>query len=362
MERRRHLRVAEIPAARAARVPARVARMKDLSAGCSRTASRRSWRWWRGLPRAAQSAMAMSSSPQARQELRPDRLPAPSLETISSRLRRDLYQEAVMQIAQVLAGYTLGGADLLRRRDGQEEPRGDGQAALRVRERRARARRRQGLAAHIFDLMRSSPATASQSQSPPPTRCFPIRLRTSRRTTPRNSWRRADGGPGSHRQGRHAHKGAPDIVSRSDHRHQHPRATSRPPPRRHDPLRFGRRARRGAGVRWRIDRRARAHGLRQPRGLCRRLVCRKSTAAWLEALLRSGSLDALGANRRRSCSACRRPCSSGSEHEGGPGRAERSVRARDRRARRRRCARVRRSCGSGVGGAPGGRARDPRLY
>ncbi|EJT85119.1 DNA polymerase III subunit alpha [Pseudomonas putida S11] len=40
-----------------------------------------------------------------------------------------LYQEQVMQIAQVMAGYTLGGADMLRRAMGKEEARGDGQAA-----------------------------------------------------------------------------------------------------------------------------------------------------------------------------------------------------------------------------------------
>src|SRR5205814_2115589 len=33
-----------------------------------------------------------------------------------------LYQEQVMQIAQVLAGYTLGGADLLRRAMGKKSP------------------------------------------------------------------------------------------------------------------------------------------------------------------------------------------------------------------------------------------------
>ena len=33
-----------------------------------------------------------------------------------------LYQEQVMQIAQVLSGYTLGGADLLRRAMGKKKP------------------------------------------------------------------------------------------------------------------------------------------------------------------------------------------------------------------------------------------------
>src|SRR5688572_16175305 len=64
-----------------------------------------------------------------------------------------LYQEQVMQIAQVLAGYTLGGADMLRRAMGKKKPeemakeRGkfvDGSVVRGV---------AQHTAAHIFDLM-----------------------------------------------------------------------------------------------------------------------------------------------------------------------------------------------------------------
>ncbi|HEY7379043.1 MAG TPA: DNA polymerase III subunit alpha, partial [Steroidobacteraceae bacterium] len=64
-----------------------------------------------------------------------------------------LYQEQVMQIAQVLAGYTLGGADLLRRAMGKKKPEEmakqrsvftDGSVQRGVPEPRAR---------HIFDLM-----------------------------------------------------------------------------------------------------------------------------------------------------------------------------------------------------------------
>jgi DNA polymerase-3 subunit alpha len=64
-----------------------------------------------------------------------------------------LYQEQVMQIAQVLAGYTLGGADLLRRAMGKKKPEEmakqrsvfvDGAVARGVEE---------ATAAHIFDLM-----------------------------------------------------------------------------------------------------------------------------------------------------------------------------------------------------------------
>ncbi len=64
-----------------------------------------------------------------------------------------LYQEQVMQIAQVLAGYTLGGADLLRRAMGKKKPEEmakqrsgfvEGAVARGVERERA---------AHIFDLM-----------------------------------------------------------------------------------------------------------------------------------------------------------------------------------------------------------------
>ncbi|HEX2493689.1 MAG TPA: DNA polymerase III subunit alpha [Steroidobacter sp.] len=64
-----------------------------------------------------------------------------------------LYQEQVMQIAQVLAGYTLGGADLLRRAMGKKKPEEMAkQRSIFV----AGATHRgvdQGTAEHIFDLM-----------------------------------------------------------------------------------------------------------------------------------------------------------------------------------------------------------------
>ena len=47
-----------------------------------------------------------------------------------------LYQEQVMQIAQTLAGYTLGGADMLRRAMGKKNPKrwpSNGPASRRAR-------------------------------------------------------------------------------------------------------------------------------------------------------------------------------------------------------------------------------------
>jgi len=64
-----------------------------------------------------------------------------------------LYQEQVMQIAQVLAGYTLGGADLLRRAMGKKSPAEMAQQrSVFVSGAVARGVREQ-VATHIFDLM-----------------------------------------------------------------------------------------------------------------------------------------------------------------------------------------------------------------
>jgi DNA polymerase-3 subunit alpha len=64
-----------------------------------------------------------------------------------------LYQEQVMQIAQVLAGYTLGGADLLRRAMGKKKAEEMAlQRSVFVRGATERGVR-EHVAAHIFDLM-----------------------------------------------------------------------------------------------------------------------------------------------------------------------------------------------------------------
>jgi len=64
-----------------------------------------------------------------------------------------LYQEQVMQIAQLLAGYTLGGADLLRRAMGKKKP----EEMAKQREIFVSGATERGVAAHtatrIFDLM-----------------------------------------------------------------------------------------------------------------------------------------------------------------------------------------------------------------
>jgi DNA polymerase-3 subunit alpha len=64
-----------------------------------------------------------------------------------------LYQEQVMQIAQVLAGYTLGGADLLRRAMGKKKPEEMAQQRTIFTEGAVKNGVSLAVATHIFDLM-----------------------------------------------------------------------------------------------------------------------------------------------------------------------------------------------------------------
>jgi DNA polymerase III subunit alpha len=64
-----------------------------------------------------------------------------------------LYQEQVMQIAQVLAGYSLGGADLLRRAMGKKKPEEMAKQRAVFLEGASRQEVPAEQAAHIFDLM-----------------------------------------------------------------------------------------------------------------------------------------------------------------------------------------------------------------
>lgn len=64
-----------------------------------------------------------------------------------------LYQEQVMQIAQVLAGYSLGGADLLRRAMGKKKPEEMKKQGEIFREGAVARGVDEGVATYIFDLM-----------------------------------------------------------------------------------------------------------------------------------------------------------------------------------------------------------------
>ena len=99
-----------------------------------------------------------------------------------------VYQEQVMQIAQVLSGYSLGEADLLRRAMGKKiKAEMDAQ-----KERFVAGAEAKGVdpaqADYIFELVASSQGTASTSRMPPATASSPTRPPISRPTTRSSSW------------------------------------------------------------------------------------------------------------------------------------------------------------------------------
>jgi hypothetical protein len=87
-----------------------------------------------------------------------------------------VYQEQVMQIAQELAGYSLGEADLLRRAMGKKIKAEMDKQRERFVEGRRRARRLQEARRPTSSTCSpSSPTTASTSRTPPPMRWSPTR-------------------------------------------------------------------------------------------------------------------------------------------------------------------------------------------
>ncbi len=64
-----------------------------------------------------------------------------------------VYQEQVMQIAQVMAGYSLGGADMLRRAMGKKKPEEMAKERVKFMAGAEEQRIDKNLAGHIFDLM-----------------------------------------------------------------------------------------------------------------------------------------------------------------------------------------------------------------
>ena len=80
-----------------------------------------------------------------------------------------VYQEQVMQAAQIIGGYSLGGADLLRRAMGKKKP----EEMVKHREIFAEGAAKQGIRAKnptkSSTTWKNSPATVSTNPTPPPT-------------------------------------------------------------------------------------------------------------------------------------------------------------------------------------------------
>ena len=211
-----------------------------------------------------------------------------------------LYQEQVMQIAQVLAGYTLGGADLLRRAMGKKKP--EEMAKQRSVFVNGAVERgiRPDLAAHIFDLMEKfagygfnkshSAAYALLSYQTAYLKAhFPAAFMSAVLSADMD----------------HTDKVVTLIKECSDIE-----LLVKPPDVNHSryefavgdekTIRYGLGAVRGVGqgaVESIIAERAARGPFTSLEDLCRRLDLQKVNRRVLEALLRSGSIDALGPNR-----------------------------------------------------------------
>ena len=100
-----------------------------------------------------------------------------------------IYQEQVMQIAQVLAGYSLGEADLLRRAMGKKNKAEMAKQQARFVEGAVAKASRKTTPSTSSSWSTSSRATASTNRTPPPTRSSAIRRPISKRTSARSSSR-----------------------------------------------------------------------------------------------------------------------------------------------------------------------------
>ena len=273
-----------------------------------------------------------------------------------------------MQIAQVLAGYSLGGADLLRRAMGKKKPEEMAkQSAIFVDGARRRAASTSSDAdAHLrpdgevrrlrLQQVALGRVRAAHLPDRVPQGALPGRVHG----------RGAVGGHGQHRQGRDAHRRVratwastvlpPDV---NDSRYDFAVAE-----RAHHPLRprrgQGRRRGRGRGA----DRRARARAAPSASldDLCRRVDLQKVNRRVLEALIRSGSLDGLGANRATLMASLAAAMQLGEQNaRAHAGRAGRHVRpAQPTRGAARRRAATPGAAGVERRGAPRRRARDAR--
>jgi DNA polymerase-3 subunit alpha len=211
-----------------------------------------------------------------------------------------LYQEQVMQIARVLAGYTLGGADLLRRAMGKKKA--EEMAKQRETFVKGSVERRvePETASHIFDLMEKfagygfnkshSAAYALVSYQTAwlkahyPAAFMAAVLSSDMDKTDKvvvfiEEARRMD------------LKLAPPDINRSEHRF-----TVGPS----GEIRYGLGAIKGVGeaaIEGLVEERQRGGPYRDLFDLCRRVDLRKLNRRVLEALIRSGALDPLGSNR-----------------------------------------------------------------
>ena len=297
----------------------------------------------------------------------PIKLPHPALEPI---LRETygviVYQEQVMQIAQALAGYSLGDADNLRRAMGKKKVGGDGEGA-RALPRRGVARRTASPKAGRRDLRPDGDLRRLRLQQEP--------LRRLRADHYQTAYLKAHYPDGVHgraavaRDGRHRQH-------LQEHRRVPRRAASRilPPDvneSREDftvaggAIRFGLGAVKGVGskaIESILAARAGRPVHRASHDFCLRVRGQQVNRRVLESLIKCGAFDSIERNRARLLAGARRRCCAGRRCAAGARRARRSVSSPAATAAR-RCAAAGAARDRAVerrGGAAA-RARDARL-
>ena len=179
------------------------------SSGSSPTASRTSSPWWRSTGRApwTTSRPTSTASTARSRSTACIRMLEPILKETYGVI---IYQEQVMQIAQVMAGYSLGEADLLRRAMGKKDKAIMAQAEGRVR-RPARVKKRRQARRRRLHLRAGRQVRRLRLQQEPRRRLCARELphRLSQGQLPRGvPGRLHDARHGQHRQARHVHGGS----------------------------------------------------------------------------------------------------------------------------------------------------------
>jgi DNA polymerase-3 subunit alpha len=211
-----------------------------------------------------------------------------------------LYQEQVMQIAQVLAGYTLGGADLLRRAMGKKKPEEmakqrsifvDGSVARGVDQRQA---------AHIFDLMEKFAGYGFNKSHSAAYALLSYQTAYLKAHYPAAFMAAVLSADMDHTDKvvtliRDCHEHGLDVKAPDVNTSRYEFAVADD-----KTIRYGLGAVRGVGqgaVEALIAEREARGPFRSLEDLCRRLDLQKVNKRMLEALIRSGSFDSLGVNR-----------------------------------------------------------------
>ena len=211
-----------------------------------------------------------------------------------------LYQEQVMQIAQVLAGYTLGGADLLRRAMGKKKPEEMAKQRAIFLQGSIERQVEEDTATHIFDLMEKfagygfnkshSAAYALISYQTAWLKAhYPAAFMAAVLSSDMDKTDKVVVFVEECRRMRL--KLLPPAINASEY---HFTASA------DDEIRYGLGAIKGVGeaaIEGLVEERQRGGAYRDLFDLCQRVDLRKLNRRVLEALIRSGAFDALGPNR-----------------------------------------------------------------